>query len=52
MRRGRADLAAHALFMPVYWLLISLAGYRALFQLVRKPYLWEKTEHGARLRRR
>jgi len=51
-RRGRADLAVHALFMPVYWLLISFAGYRALFQLVQKPYLWEKTEHGARLRRR
>lgn len=45
-RRGRADLALHALLMPAYWLLISVAGYRALIQLVRAPYLWEKTEHG------
>jgi glycosyltransferase XagB len=51
VRRGRPDLAVHALLMPMYWLLISLAGYRALFQLVRSPYLWEKTQHGA-IRRR
>jgi cellulose synthase/poly-beta-1,6-N-acetylglucosamine synthase-like glycosyltransferase len=53
-RRGRPGLAMHALFMPLYWLLISLAGYRALYQLFRTPFLWEKTPHGAaheRLRR-
>lgn len=32
--------------MPAYWLLVSLAAYRALWQLMRDPYLWEKTEHG------
>ena len=45
-RRRRADLAVHALLMPIYWLLISFAAYRALYQLARDPYLWEKTEHG------
>jgi hypothetical protein len=40
-------LALTALAMPVYWLPISLAAYRAAFQLVRAPYLWEKTRHGA-----
>ena len=45
-RRRRADLAVHALLMPLYWLLISFAAYRALYQLARDPYLWEKTEHG------
>ena len=45
-RRRRADLALHALLMPIYWLLISVAAYRALYQLARDPYLWEKTEHG------
>jgi cellulose synthase/poly-beta-1,6-N-acetylglucosamine synthase-like glycosyltransferase len=34
------------LLMPIYWLLLSLAAWRALFQLVRDPYRWEKTEHG------
>ena len=46
VRRRRADLALSALLMPVYWLLVSFAAYRALYQLVRDPYLWEKTEHG------
>ena len=46
VRRRRADLALSALLMPVYWLLVSFAAYRALYQLARDPYLWEKTEHG------
>jgi len=45
-RRRRFGLALHALAMPLYWLLISIAAYRAAFQLVRDLYLWEKTEHG------
>jgi cellulose synthase/poly-beta-1,6-N-acetylglucosamine synthase-like glycosyltransferase len=45
-RRRRADLALSALLMPAYWLLISFAAYRALYQFARDPYLWEKTEHG------
>jgi glycosyltransferase XagB len=31
---------------PFYWLLLSLAAWRALFQLVHDPQRWEKTEHG------
>ena len=46
IRRGRPRLAAHALLMPIYWLMISAAGYRALVQLVTRPYHWEKTKHG------
>ena len=45
-RRRRRDLAFSALLMPVYWLLVSIAAYRAVWQLARHPYLWEKTEHG------
>ena len=52
LRRRRPGLALHALLMPVYWLLVSAAAYRAIYQLVRAPYLWEKTEHGSAPRRR
>jgi cellulose synthase/poly-beta-1,6-N-acetylglucosamine synthase-like glycosyltransferase len=45
-RRGRRSLALSALFMPLGWLLVSAAAYRALYQLVTAPYLWEKTQHG------
>ena len=33
------------LFMPVYWMLLSVAAWRALWQLYRDPHLWEKTPH-------
>lgn len=46
--RGRLGLAAWAFLMPLYWLLISLAAYRALFQLASAPYSWEKTQHRPR----
>jgi glycosyltransferase XagB len=45
-RRRLLSCAWVMLFMPVYWLLLSLAAWRALFHLVRDPYRWEKTEHG------
>jgi hypothetical protein len=47
-RRGRLELSAHALMMPFYWLAISFAAYRALWQLVSAPFHWEKTEHARR----
>ncbi len=51
-RRGRRRLALDALMMPFYWLLVSFAAYRALYQLVREPHRWEKTPHGRAKRRR
>jgi cellulose synthase/poly-beta-1,6-N-acetylglucosamine synthase-like glycosyltransferase len=45
-RRGWLDLAPFALAIPLYWLLISAAAYRALWQLFWDPWYWEKTPHG------
>lgn len=50
-RRGRLWLWLLVPTMPLYWLIISLAGYRALWQVWRKPFDWEKTPHRARTRR-
>ncbi|MGB8600731.1 MAG: glycosyltransferase, partial [Rhizomicrobium sp.] len=33
--------------MLLYWLLISVAAWRALWQLLVCPHRWEKTPHGA-----
>lgn len=44
--RGFSSLLAHPLMMPAYWLLISIAAYKALWQLVTRPFHWEKTDHG------
>lgn len=46
IRRGRAWLLPSVLLMPIYWLAISFAGYRAVIELVRRPFHWEKTRHG------
>jgi cellulose synthase/poly-beta-1,6-N-acetylglucosamine synthase-like glycosyltransferase len=32
--------------MPVYWLLMSLAAWLALWQFIFSPFQWNKTEHG------
>ena len=45
-RRGLLTAAWVLLLTPVHWLLLSLAAWRALYQLVVSPYVWEKTEHG------
>ncbi len=34
------------LTLPAYWLLISIAGWRAAWQFAVDPFRWEKTEHG------
>ena len=50
--RNRWSLLLQLPLMPFYWLLISLAAYRALYQLARQPFLWEKTTHGVSRRPR
>ena len=45
-RRGSRALTKQILLMPLYWLLISAAAYRALWQFATARFKWEKTEHG------
>ena len=45
-RRHMYWLTPFALLTPLYWTLHSIAAYKALWQLVRKPFYWEKTVHG------
>jgi cellulose synthase/poly-beta-1,6-N-acetylglucosamine synthase-like glycosyltransferase len=44
-RRNYGDVK-WALLMPFYWLLMSVAAWKALIQLCYKPSYWEKTIHG------
>jgi cellulose synthase/poly-beta-1,6-N-acetylglucosamine synthase-like glycosyltransferase len=46
LRRGLLPMAWVLFLTPLHWLLLSLAAWRALYQLVFAPYAWEKTEHG------
>ncbi|MFC0239091.1 glycosyltransferase [Rhodopseudomonas telluris] len=45
-RIGRVRDAIWLLALPLYWIGLSLAAWRALFELVLKPHHWQKTEHG------
>jgi cellulose synthase/poly-beta-1,6-N-acetylglucosamine synthase-like glycosyltransferase len=45
-RRGRLRCGRVLASTPFYWALLSIAAWRALWQLWRDPYRWEKTEHG------
>jgi cellulose synthase/poly-beta-1,6-N-acetylglucosamine synthase-like glycosyltransferase len=52
-RRGLLRNAWVLIWTPLHWFLLSLAAWRAFFQLLYAPQRWEKTEHGlARTSRR
>ncbi len=45
-KRNRYSLAVWALLNPFYWLLHSVAAYKALWQLGTRPHHWGKPPHG------
>jgi cellulose synthase/poly-beta-1,6-N-acetylglucosamine synthase-like glycosyltransferase len=46
IRRGWLYLIPYSLTVLGYWVLMSIAAYKGLWQLIRNPFYWEKTEHG------
>lgn len=44
-RRERRAFWKTVLCTPFYWVMLSAAGWRALWQLYRRPHHWEKTPH-------
>lgn len=45
-RRGQLRQGWILVLTPIYWACLSIAAWRALYQLLSEPYKWEKTEHG------
>lgn len=39
-------LVKYALLTPLYWVMMSISAYKAAWQLITKPFYWEKTLHG------
>jgi len=50
-KRGFDGLVKYAFFVPFYWLLMSIAAWKALDELIFRPYYWAKTEHGLHLKK-
>ncbi len=40
------QLAGDAVWLPLYWILISVAGWRAVGEFLYAPFRWNKTKHG------
>jgi len=45
-KRKYYELLPYALLNPIYWVLHSVAAYKALYELFTKPFYWQKTQHG------
>ncbi len=45
-RRGLLQLAVWLPLLPVYWALLSIAAWWALYDFIRNPFYWAKTDHG------
>ncbi len=44
--RDRFSIVKYILLSPIYWIVLSIATIRAMYQIVINPYSWEKTTHG------
>ena len=49
--RGKRRKPGLLWFLPIYWMMLSVACYRAFFQLLVAPHRWEKTKHHGEGRR-
>jgi hypothetical protein len=45
LRRGNYHLVPHCLFLPAYWVLMSVGAWKGALQLITRPFYWEKTPH-------
>ncbi len=42
----RSELLVSALLIPLYWLMMSVAAIKGMWQILVNPSYWEKTYHG------
>lgn len=49
-KREYDDIIKYVILVPFYWLLMSVAAFRAAVQVVTNPHYWFKTKHGLHLR--
>ncbi len=47
--RGHRHLLPWVATMPLYWPLGTIAAYKAVYELIAKPFFWDKTCHGLSL---
>lgn len=49
-KRKEYKIIKYIIFVPLYWLAISLAAYTSWYKLIVQPHYWAKTKHGLHLK--
>jgi hypothetical protein len=49
VKRGYFNIVKFVFIVPVYWIFMSVAAWRALYEMIAKPHYWAKTLHGLHL---
>jgi cellulose synthase/poly-beta-1,6-N-acetylglucosamine synthase-like glycosyltransferase len=50
-KRGHEHLIKYIFLVPFYWLAMSIASWRAVYEVIIKPHYWAKTVHGLHLKK-
>lgn len=45
LREEKHNIGWRWIYVPLHWLMISVAAWRALLELPRRPFFWDKTPH-------
>lgn len=48
-KREHDDIIKYVFIVPIYWLFMSAAAWKALYGMITKPHYWAKTKHGLHL---
>lgn len=48
-KRGHDEIIKYVFLVPFYWLAMSMAAWRAVYEMFVKPHHWSKTKHGLHL---
>ncbi len=48
-KRGHDEIIKYVFLVPFYWLMMSVAAWKAVWSLIVAPHYWAKTKHGFHL---
>lgn len=48
-KREHDDIIKYVFLVPLYWLFMSAAAWKALYGMITRPHYWAKTKHGLHL---
>jgi hypothetical protein len=49
-KTGKGKLIPFTIFVPIYWTMMSISAYFALYEAYKRPHAWSKTVHGLHLK--